>query len=143
MAIRIEDEKNEYKDLLRDYYINGYTINNTFKTMPKYYIIKRIPKLFLFFLVLFIVLLLIIYYYNITKDSPYFIYLDKVINLITGITIIIAGLYLWTVRSEYHKIVKDLYALKNLKNVQKHKLNALRVDTKALEKEVEQELIGN
>lgn len=143
MSNQIEGEKNEYKSLLIDYYTNAYNINDTFKHMPKYYIIKRIPKLFLCFLGIFIALLLIIYFYNISKDNKYFIYLDKVINLITGFTIIVAGIYLWTVRSEYHTIIKDLYALKNLKNIQRNKLNALGVNTAEIEKEIDRELSEN
>jgi hypothetical protein len=79
--------------------------NYLFNNFTKYKVIKNIPKLFVLFLIILIIL--IISSVNIS-DNTYLKIINHTIPLITGITVVIAGIYLWTVRKEWHIMVKDI-----------------------------------
>lgn len=82
---------------------------NKFNNSFKYYIIRRLPYLF----IIFILILIILIYSKInTLTKEYNIIIDICIQLIIGINITIFGVYLWSVKSEYYNILDNLFSVK-------------------------------
>ena len=88
------------------------TIKHNFENMPKYIAIRHIPIIFIIFIILLIGLLCF-NYTNVILTNKQTMVLDKLINLISGMIVMIAGIYLWTVRSEYHFLINKLIDMKN------------------------------
>lgn len=88
------------------------TIKHNFDNMPKYIAIRHIPIIFIIFIILLIGLLCF-NYTNVVLTNKQTMVLDKLINLVSGMIVMIAGIYLWTVRSEYHFLINKLIDMKN------------------------------
>ena len=88
------------------------TIKHNFENMPKYIAIRHIPIIFIIFIILLIGLLCF-NYTNVILTNKQTMVLDKLINLVSGMIVMIAGIYLWTVRSEYHFLINKLIDMKN------------------------------
>ena len=85
--------------------VNYRETNDNLTNLFKYKAIKKIPYIFVIFVIIFLILVC-----GSLIDMPptYKYILDKFINLITGIIIAISGVYLWSIRSEYHMIIQDV-----------------------------------
>ena len=96
--------------LLKKYYHNK---------QIKIYAIRHIPIIFLIFLVISLILIYYSYYNN---DEKIKLILDKFCNLFIGMTIVIAGVYLLSVRFEH---VYKIHILNNkINNIIDSRLNS-------------------
>jgi len=85
--------------------VNYRETNDNLTNLFKYKAIKKIPYIFVIFVIIFLILVCV----SLIDMPPTYKYiLDKFINLITGIIIAISGVYLWSIRSEYHMIIQDV-----------------------------------
>lgn len=90
---------------LGKYSVNYRETNDNLTNLFKYKAIKKIPYIFIIFVIIFLIL---VYISLIEMPLTYKYILDKFINLITGIIIAITGVYLWSIRAEYHMIIQDV-----------------------------------
>jgi hypothetical protein len=96
--------------LLKKYYHNK---------QIKIYAIRHIPIIFLIFLVISLILIYYSYYNN---DEKIKLILDKFCNLFIGMTIVIVGVYLLSVRFEH---VYKIHILNNkINNIIDRRLNS-------------------
>jgi hypothetical protein len=103
----VKVNKEDLKEFIdeREYEIDRINVLYDFNSMPKYIVIRHIPIIFVIFLIIFGFL---IYLRTTEQNEMNNIIIDKVLDLVIGITVIIASLYLWTVRTEYHFIIQQL-----------------------------------
>lgn len=98
-----------YYNKLEKYKYSEQDTINKFDNCFKYYIIRRLPYLFIIFI---LVLILLIYARVNTFSKKYHIIIDICIQLIIGMNITIFGVYLWSVKSEYYNILDNLFSVK-------------------------------
>ena len=94
--LKYKQDVDELKDIEND-------TKQLYKTCIKYKLIHNIPKLLL---ISFIILVVLIYLSTIQLNEVHKMILNNVIPFINGITIVLFGIYLWTVRKECHMMEK-------------------------------------
>ena len=98
-----------YHNKLKKYENTQDKINDKFNNVPKFYIIRRIPYLFIIFLIIFMIML----YFRINNNNiKSNIILDYCLELVIGMIIIISGVYIWSIRSEYNNLLDNLYIIR-------------------------------
>lgn len=110
-----KDKYQVWADKQKKRYLVDYKdTTNSLHTLWKYKIIKRIPILFLIFLIIWIILI-----FNHNNISPDYLYTyQQFVNLFTNLVAVIGGVYLWSVRTEYLMIIKEILdQLRNLTNL--------------------------
>jgi uncharacterized membrane protein (DUF485 family) len=93
----------KYKQAVNDLIDIENDTKQNYQTHIKYKLIHNIPKLII---ISFIILVVLIYFSTIQLTDFQKTILNNVIPFINGITIVLVGVYLWTVRKECHMMEK-------------------------------------